>query len=148
MDTQDKQAALASLESAEIDEEFLPYLERINQLQFVATEQCCVGHLEYKIPHHYWPRGNTGRWGYLQLLVTQEAADWLMTMVDCWEWLWVEGSQLWLEGAGKPGITERGSIQIAFAWDARYWPQAAEDICHALDSFREHCSVGELGERD
>ncbi len=148
MDTQDKQEALADFIAAEIDEAFIPYLERINQLPFAATKQCCVGHLEYKNPDLSLPAGNTGRWGYLQLLVAQDAAEWLMTVADCWEWLWVEGSQFWLEGAEEPGMTERGSIQIAFAWDARHWPQPAEDIYRALKSYQESRSVEQLAQED
>jgi hypothetical protein len=144
MDTQDKQAALASLTSDQIDKEFLPYLDRINQLPFAATKQCCVGHLEYKNPHLRLPSESTGRWGYVQLLLAQDAAEWLMTVADGWEWLWVEGSQFWLEGAEEPGMTERGSIQIAFAWDARHWPQAAEDICHALEEYQQQRCAEEV----
>jgi hypothetical protein len=109
MDTQDKQAALTTLDSAEIDEAFIPYLERINQLPFAATKQCCVGHLEYKNPNLSRPAGNTGRWGYLQLLVAQEAAEWLMTVADRWEWLWVEGSQFWLE-RGRGARDDRARV--------------------------------------
>ena len=137
MDPQDKQTALASIGSEEIDKAFLPYLDRINKLHFAVSKQCCMGHMEYKNPHLPPPRGNTGRWGYVQLLVTQEAAEWLMTVADGWMWLWVEGSQFWLEGAEEPGITERGSIQIAFAWDSQFWPQPAEEICGALETFHQ-----------
>ena len=146
MDTQDKQAALAALASLapdQIDKEFLPYLDRINRLPFAATEQCCVGHLEYTNQCVRLPSGSTGRWGYLQLLLAQDVAEWLMTVADGWDWLWVEGSQFWLEGAGEPGLTERGSIQISLAWDARHWPQPAEDICRALEEYERQRSVKE-----
>jgi hypothetical protein len=86
MDKQDKRAALGFLVGEEIDQEFLPYLNRINQLPFAGTKQCCVGHLEYKNPHLRLPSCNTGRWRYLELLVAQDAAEWLMKVVDGWEW--------------------------------------------------------------
>ena len=151
MDTQDKEEALASLAAlgpAEIDREFLPYLSRTNRLPFAATQQCCVGHLEYKNPHLRPPSENTGRWGYLQLLLAQDAAEWLMAVADGWDWLWVEGSQFWLKGAEEPGMTARGSVQIAFAWDARHWPQAAEEVCHALEEYQQQRFVEETRTED
>jgi hypothetical protein len=45
-------------------------------------------------------------------------------------------------------MTERGSIQIAVAWDARHWPKAAEDICHALEVYQEQRSAEGLGAED
>lgn len=119
MDNQDKQEALDSFVSEEIDQEFLPYLHRINRLPFAATMQCCVGHEQYKNPQIRPPSTKTGHWGYLLLRLAQDVAFWLMTVVDRWDWLWIEGSQFWIEGAQEPQMTERGSIQIAFAWDAR-----------------------------
>ena len=137
MDPQEKQTALACLGLAKIDREFVPYLDRINRLSFAVTEQCCVGHMEYKNPHLRQPSEGTGRWGYLQLLVEFEVAEWLTTVADGWTWLWVDGSKFWMEGAAEPAMTGRGSIEIAFAWDVCHWPEPAEGICRALESYEQ-----------
>jgi hypothetical protein len=136
MDQEDKRLTLDTLKPEEIDPEFLPYLERINRLPFVVTKQCCIGHMEYKTEGQYLPPDGSGRWGYLELLLHDDAATWLHEgRIGDWEWLWVAGSQLWVEGAGMPGITDSGSFDIVFAWDAKHWPKPAEDICEALEEF-------------
>jgi hypothetical protein len=136
VDKQERVETLASIAEGNIDRDFLPYLDRLNNLPFVATQQCCIGHMEYKNPHLAPPRNNTGRWGYLQMLTTQEAAESLMPLTDSWDWLWIAGSQFWLDGASEPGITECGSIQIAFAWDSQFWPKPALDICRAMEAIQ------------
>lgn len=142
MNRTDKQGVVSRLDPAAIDPEFLPFLERINRLPFCATVQCCIGHMKYEGQFETQPPGSSGRWGYLQLFVSFEAAEWLMERIDSWDWLWVPCSQLWIEDAMTPGITDNGSFEITFAWDAQDWPRCAEDICAALEEY------GETGEQE
>jgi hypothetical protein len=136
MDKEDKRLVMRTFEPAEIDAEFLPYLYRINRLPFVVSEQCCIGHIEYSMETQYRPRDESGQWGYLQLLMCFDTAKWLHEhRVAHWDWLWVIGSQMWDDRAESPGITDRGSVRLTFAWDAQYWPKPSEDICAALEEF-------------
>lgn len=139
LDDEDRAAALDGFNPDQVDAEFLPYLDEINSFAFVVTAQCCAGHLDYEdyaIPMDLRPSLST-RWGYLQLLLTFEAAEWLCETARDWPWLWVEGSQAWIDGAALPGTTENGSCVLAFAWDAREWPACIEDVVAALRSFGE-----------
>jgi hypothetical protein len=61
---------------AQVDPEFLPYLERITAKPFAATVQCCIGHYEYR-DTSLVPAGGSGRWGYLKLFMTGPSATWL-----------------------------------------------------------------------
>lgn len=134
IDAEDKRRELARLERDKIDPEFLPYLDRINALPFVVTGQCCIGHMEYRTDFPR-PANDGGKWGYLQMLLTSSAADWLNEQICDWDWLWVEGSQLWAEGADTPGVTDGESYQLTFAWDKQEWPIPADDIVAALGKF-------------
>jgi hypothetical protein len=133
----------------EIDTQFLPYLDRINALPFVASSQCCVGHVHYtmsgkrgapRIPKRDLPVWHTGRWGYLHMAVTVDVHEFLHETArrDGWEsWLWIQGSQLWAKGAKTPCLCaeDEGWAMIAFAWDAKHWPQPIEDIASAVERY-------------
>lgn len=136
MNENDKRLTLNTLDRDQVDADFLPFLDKINNFSFVVTKQCCVGHMEYKEPFSEGPLGSAGRWGYLQLLAEESLAMWLMEQIDQWPWLWIPCSQLWVEGAMTPGVTEEGSFEITFAWDAQNWPQPAHDILTAIEAFQ------------
>ena len=40
-----------AIEEGEVDEEMIPYLERLNRIVYVVTTQCCCGHGGKKRPH-------------------------------------------------------------------------------------------------
>lgn len=144
MNQEDRDAALNTINPQEIDTDFLPYLERINRLPYVATQQCCVGHMPYP-PEVGDPADSSARWGYLQLLLDAEVAEWLNERVTTCEWIVIELSQLWPvyvrdQGPGQvPGITENGSIALTVAWDALSWPAPAEEVCEMLEEYEENC---------
>ena len=141
MDREERDAALSGLKPEEIDPEFLPYLERINRLPYVVTTQCCVGHMPYEAPSGEAVDASA-RWGYLQLLLDQDAADWLNEhVVEC-GWVLLEESQLWTmynmgdrEFGRLPEVSEKGSVVLTPAWDASSWPEPAEDVCAILESY-------------
>jgi hypothetical protein len=135
MDAHDRQEALRTLDRAAIDQEFLPYLDRINACPLVASQQCCIGHMKYEGQFTEQPENQSGRWGYLQLLMNGQLAEWLMEQSSEWHWLWIPCSQLWAERALTPGMTDNDSILLTFAWDAAHWSQPAEDICGAIERF-------------
>ena len=120
---------------AEVDVEFIPYLERINAKPFAATVQCCIGHCEYS-DSSLVPANGSGRWGYLELLMTEQSATWLSEQIQGRDWL-IEGlSKMWSDEPGElPGCTDRGNMMLAFAWDASCWPTAVEEICALLDQY-------------
>src|SRR5687768_8937997 len=93
--------------------------------------------MEYKSDFLEKPLPNAAHWGYLQLLMEESVAIWFMEQIEDWAWLWIPCSQLWLDGATTPGITDAGSIEITFAWDAPAWPQPALDILAALEAYHE-----------
>ena len=142
MDAHDREEALKSLDRGTIDRVFLPYLDRINACPLVASQQCCIGHMKYEGQFTERPDNESERWGYLQLLMNGELAEWLVEQSSGWPWLWIPCSQLWVEGALTPGMTDNGSVLLTFAWDAPHWPQPAEDICSAIERYwRDHeCS--------
>jgi len=120
---------------AEVDAEFIPYLERINAKPFAATVQCCIGHCKYH-DTSLVPENGSGRWGCLKLLMTGPSATWLSQEVRRRGWL-IEGlSKMWSEEAGElPSYTDRCNFMIAFAWDGSCWPTPAEEICSLLDQY-------------
>jgi hypothetical protein len=135
MDENDRTAALSSFNPEEIDGEFIPYLQRINQFPDVVSTQCCSGHLEYKSTPDAIVK-QPGRWGYLQLLTDVDLAEWLCeTVRDC-DWLLFESSQMWDEKAGMaPCVTKNQSYGLTFAWDATQWPRPAEEICGLIEEY-------------
>jgi hypothetical protein len=139
MDEGDRRAALTTFSAKQIDADFLPFLERINRLPHAVSEQCCSGHMEYQ-PIKGQVDGRCARWGYLQLCLDLDLADWLSDRIlDC-GWLLLERSQLWDERAGRvPGITEAGSYQLTFAWDAGEWPKPIDEICGFIEEYHENC---------
>jgi hypothetical protein len=122
---------------ADVDAEFIPYLDRINAKPFAATVQCCIGHCEYRDTTLMRATGS-GRWGYLELLMTGPSATWLSQEVRGRDWL-IEGlSKMWSDKPAElPSYTEGCNFLIAFAWDASCWPTAAEEICALLDQYHE-----------
>ena len=84
---EDRRDALEHLDVAKVDADFIPYVERINRLPFVVTHQCCVGHMAYEDALGEPPENHSAAWGYLQLLVTPEAAEWLTERARAWSWL-------------------------------------------------------------
>jgi hypothetical protein len=128
---------LAHLPLETIDEEFRPLVLRINSLPFAATTQSCVGHIPYgrAVKKRDRPPHASKHWGYLQLMVTGTVVDWLHGRAQSWPWLWVHGSQMFIEGANCPGVTEFDDYLIAFAWDSASWPRAGHDITEALEEF-------------
>lgn len=135
LDEEDRANAMAGFSEDVIDSDFLPFLREINSLPFVASVQCCIGHLDYnKIPAEVLPSNRTTGWGYLQLMTTLDAATWISEHAD-WDWLWNENSQLFSDGTGCPETTGNGSFLIAFAWDASAWPAPALDIVELLNAF-------------
>ena len=132
---------LAKADRTKIDPEFLPYLDKINQLGHVVSDQCCIGHCSYPqgIPKAELPPKATKRWGYLSLNMTLASGSRIHEggLLDRWEkdWLWVVGSQLFLKRAQEPQLLSGvpGWGRIAFAWDAKHWPKPAEDITEALE---------------
>jgi hypothetical protein len=137
MDDGDRDAALDTFNAEEIDAEFLPFLERINRLAHAVSVQCCSGHMDYTRIDHQAPEC-LGKWGYLQLRLDLDLADWLSErIVDC-DWLLLERSQMWDERAWQvPGVTERESYQLTFAWDSQEWPRPIEEICRYLEQYHE-----------
>lgn len=145
VDSNDREAALSRYVEEEIDPEFVPYLREINSLPFVVSAQCCIGHMGYERfqdTPQYLPEERTSAWGYLQLMVTFAAAEWISEQA-AWNWLWYAGSQLFVEGCGSPETTDNGSFFIAFAWDAITWPTPALDIIELLNEFYEQGCIDE-----
>lgn len=137
LDSGDRNEALSHYRESEVDAEFLPYLVKINQLPFVVTVQCCLGHMSYdkwEGPEDDLPIERTDSWGYLLMMATVEAAEWISDRSD-FSWLWVQGSQLFVEGAGMPALTENESYFIALAWDHKWWPTSIEEIFQLLSDF-------------
>lgn len=135
-------------ERANIDAVLLPFLDRINALPFVLSNQACAGHMWYTengkqsgkpFSSKFRPRKSTGRWGYLSLDLTQEAAKHLHEKVwdGTWTWVWNNGSQLFIKGATEPSLIDGvdGWGRITFAWDAKHWPRPVLDITEALEAF-------------
>ena len=123
----------------DVDPEFIPFLERINAKPFAASVQCCASHCKYAFPSDA-PADQTGHWGYLQLLMTGPSAVWLSQQIHGRAWLILSLSQMWPSSnaakAGKmPKYTLKCNLEVAFAWDAREWPAAIEEICSLLDQY-------------
>jgi hypothetical protein len=138
---------LKSFNPHEIDVEFLPYLARINGLSLAASMQCCSGHVEYK-PIVAATAEHPGRWGYLQLLLDLDLAEWLEEIIRDCDWLLLERSQTWDEQAAiAPGVTENESYVLTFAWDASQWPRPAEEICRFIEEYHHDNRIGQ-GEDD
>ncbi len=141
MDAEDRKAALSSFDPDEIDVEFLPFLERINRLPHAVSMQCCLGHVEYK-PIGAQTAGQSGRWGYLQLLLDLDLAEWLAEIIRDCDWLLLERSQTWDAQAGiAPGVTENESYVLTFAWDASQWPRPAEEICRFIEEYHHESRI-------
>ena len=141
LDPDDRAEAIRNFSEEDVDSDFLPYLNRINDLPYAVTVQSCIGHLPYRVPDEYRPSKNTGIWGYLQLMLTENAAEWLSEVAN-WEWLWLEGSAIFhCDQADLPGLMPNGSILLAFAWDAHYWPKPAIDIESALYRYADEIGV-------
>lgn len=133
LDLADREKALQSFAEAlrkkEIDDEFLPYLMRLNKLQFLVPVQCCARHMDS--PY--------GKWGYLSLnvdsdfLIYLERSDILQQ-----HWLNYRFSQVPVKGKAilkEPELTEFGSISLGFAWDAKYWPEPAEYLTNLAEAY-------------
>jgi hypothetical protein len=135
MDLQDRRATLATLDRAAVDPEFLPYLDRLNVCPWLATQQCCIGHMKYEGQFSKSPEDGSGRWGYLSMMMSQQLATGLAKICDQWSWLWIPCSQLPIDGAVAPGMTKKGSVVLTFAWEAKHWPQPAEDLCGVIEEF-------------
>jgi hypothetical protein len=124
-------------DTAEVDPEFIPYLERINAKPFAATVQCCIGHCEYR-DTSLMPANGGDRWGYLKLLMTGPSASWLSQEIRGRDWLIERLSKMWSDESGEmPDYTARCNFLVAFAWDAPCWPTAAEEICALLDRYHD-----------
>jgi len=137
LEDQERKDFAPRYDPTEVDPEFIPYLERINAKPFAATVQCCIGHCVYRNAS-LMPAGGSGRWGYLELLMTGPSASWLSQ--DLWGRGWlIEGlSKMWSdESAEMPSYTEACNFLIAFAWDASCWPTAADEICALLDKYHD-----------
>ena len=138
LDASDRKATVGQVWPDPIDVEFLPFINRINLLPFVTSVQSCIGHVNYdkfEIPEDERPLGASEKYGYLQLMLTLEAAHWLCQRAVKWHWLWVGGSQLFIDGASNPGVTDNESYYLTFAWDASHWPLPATDITERLEEF-------------
>lgn len=145
LDAEDRQEVIAQFSADDIDAEFLPYLARINVLPFVVSAQSCIGHMSYDKwlgPDEDRPIDHSTAWGYLRLMLTLEAAEWISKEAG-WHWLWIPGSQLFVEGAGMPETTNNGSFFIAFASDSVHWPKPAIDVTEALEEFHRRYSYEE-----
>lgn len=148
MDEHDRRETLKNFNPAEIDPEFLPYLERINNLPHVASHQCCAGHISYETGKPD-PQSPSGCWGYLGLIMDWDLAEWLNErIIRDFDWLLADNSQYWGEHAGKaPGVTENNSYVLTLAWDASAWPLPAEEICEALEEYHKlHLDADDLDE--
>ena len=126
---------MADYNPEEIDPEFLLYLNRINKYNFVDSLQCCSGHMEYeRSPDEGLER--SGKWGYLQLLMDIDFAEWLNETIRYCNWLLLDMSQLWDDRAWKlPGVTEDERFVLTFAWDSSSWPTPAEEICELIEKY-------------
>jgi hypothetical protein len=135
LEAEDRRECAPPYDPAQVDPEFIPFLERINVKPFVASVQCCVGHCKYPEPG-IAPANSAGHWGYLQLLMTGPSAVWLSQELLGREWLIVALSKLWSEKPREmPSYTKRCNFIIAFAWDASTWPTPVEEICSLLDKY-------------
>src|SRR5437764_4436012 len=90
LDPDDRREAMDQFSPDLIDPDFLPHLACINALPFVVSVQCCIGHMSYDkwlgLPEDR-PVDHSATWGYLQLRLTLEAAEWI-SREACWDWLW------------------------------------------------------------
>lgn len=133
LDPADREKALQSFAEAlrkeEIDEEFIPYLIRLNKLPYLVPVQCCARHMDS--PY--------GKWGYLSLnvdsdfLIYLEGSDFLQQ-----HWLNHRFSQIPIKGTPilkEPELTEFGSVTLGFAWDAKYWPEPAEYLTNLAEAY-------------
>jgi hypothetical protein len=137
LEDQERREFASPYDPAEVDPEFIPYLERINSKPFAATVQCCVGHCEYR-DASLIPADGRGRWGYLELLMTGPSAAWLSQEVRGRDWLIERLSKMWTDQPREmPSYTERCNFLIAFAWDASRWPTPVEEICALLDRYHD-----------
>ena len=150
---------MENYDESEIDEEFLPYIHRINRLQCAVTCQCCIGHIPYNDPtatdssetkppqfgtnvtSKNRPPDPTDKWGYLALYVTEDVLQTLAERFDHLkheDWFWPYGSKVWY-GCGDTikyelfSVSPNDSSFIVFSWDAKHWPNPAVDITNALE---------------
>lgn len=145
----DFQEALRFYHEEELDPEFIPYIQKINRLEAVISCQSCIGHMPYKgllgpPPCHLNstlvevdpPKEHSDHWGYLLLYMTPDVFQFLndhYSDLRNKNWFW-GGASNW----DHPAITPNGSFMVAFAWDARHWPQPAKDITEALEKSVEY----------
>jgi hypothetical protein len=137
LEEEDRRGYAPPYDPADVDPEFISYLERINAKPFAASIQCCFGHCKYPRPD-IAPTDSGGHWGYLNLLMTGPSAVWLCQEVLGREWLINGLSKMWGGNAGEmPSYTDRHNFVIGFAWDAKDWPAPADEICSLLDRYHE-----------
>ncbi len=85
---------------------------------------------------------SSGKWGYLQLLMDIDFAEWMNETVRYCDWLLLDMSQLWDDRAWKlPGVTEDERFVLMFAWDSSSWPKSAEEICELIEHYHKHTLV-------
>lgn len=121
---QDKIEALQNYDENLIDKEFLPFVKRINQLEFVITCQCCTGHMTS-------PDGN---WGYISMFVNPKLVPFLNYEPN---WLLKNRSKTWYDNTITPTLTPNGSLMLVFAWKAEFWPVPIIEITESLESIKE-----------
>jgi len=160
IDGADIREVMEDYNESDIDSEFIPYINRINKLQCVVTCQCCIGHVPYNetklleysenkppkfgtnVSIEQRPKDATDHWGYIALYVTEDMIELLaerFNFLKQSDWFWGHGSKVWYGYAdtmdyGLFTVSDNGSAHIVFAWDAKHWPQPAEDITKALEN--------------
>jgi len=79
-----------------------------------------------------------GKWGYIQLLMDSDFAEWMNETVRYCDWLLLDMSQLWDDKAWKlPGVTEDERFVLTFAWDSSSWPWSVEDIYQLIKDYHK-----------
>ncbi len=119
----DLNEAFQNYQEDQIDQEFIPFIKRINQLGFVVSCQCCTSHMTS-------PEGN---WGYLSLYINPKFIPIFTHEPD---WLFKSRSKTWYTDTIQPTLTPNGSLMIVFAWKAEHWPTPAIEITNQLESLK------------
>jgi hypothetical protein len=139
-----------------LDIEIIPYLDRLlESFRTVVPVQSCIGHMVYEGAQPYkgvdsskkitkWATrpevltDKIGNWGYLALYCRDFVLEreFAASNIDKSDWLLEPLSTLWIMekwNICEPlARTQHGTARIGFAWEAKHWPQPAEDICKIL----------------